>query len=542
MRLSARQWLVWFGALAAVTAGMLAVRDSLDKAHVALAYLLLVLGASSRGGRVLGFTLAVAAFLSFNFFFLPPYHTLVVAEPVDWLVLAAFLATGAVAAQLLDRAQSEASAAQRRTAEVDRLSALGAETLNAGRAEQALTAIADVIRTTLGVAGCDIYLRDEARGTVMLAAASGSWSAALTRPAGAVRQDEDTRLLGLPGGARLVDWVADSGRAAVERVDGTVRVAPARGGAEPVSAEALGLDPSGARTLLLPLRVRDRTVGVLRVAHADALTLDAPQRRFLEALSYYAALGVERVRLVAVAEHADALRQADELKNALLASVSHDLRTPLTTIKALAHAIAAGGDDRAVTIEEESDRLNRFVADLLDLSRIAGGALVVAPEVNAVEDLLGAALQRVSGALNGRTLDVSLGADEPMLVGRFDFVHSLRILVNLIENALKYSPAGSRIELRARRDGEALELTVADRGPGVPLPERQRIFEPFYRPAGGPPDAGGAGLGLSIARRLAEAQGGTVRYEPRDGGGSLFVVRLPVADLAEPEAEAARSL
>jgi signal transduction histidine kinase len=113
--------------------------------------------------------------------------------------------------------------------------------------------------------------------------------------------------------------------------------------------------------------------------------------------------------------------------------------------------------------------------------------------------------------------------------------------VNLIENALKYAPAGSTIELRARRDGNALELRVADRGPGVPTAERDRIFEPFYRPAGGPPDVGGAGLGLSIARRLAEAQGGTVRYEPREGGGSLFVVRLPATDLTETDA-AARSL
>jgi two-component system sensor histidine kinase KdpD len=537
---SARRWLVWLGALTLVTAGMLAVRTSLDKAHVALAYLLLVLGASSRGGRALGLTLAVASFLCFNFFFLPPYHTLVIGDPLDWLVLGAFLVTGAVAAQLLDRAQSEAAAAQRRTAEVDRLSALGAETLNAGRADEALAAIAGVIRTTLGVARCDIYLRDEARHTVTLAASSRSDGPRTAGPSDdAERQEQHARLLGLPGGARLVDWVAESGRAAVERVDGTVRVAVVPDGAEPVTAEALGLDPSGARTLLLPLRVRDRTVGVLRVEHADALALDGPQRRFLEALSYYAALGVERVRLVAVAEHADALRQADELKNALLASVSHDLRTPLTTIKALAHAIATGGDDRAVTIEEESDRLNRFVADLLDLSRIAGGALVVVPEVNAVEDLLGAALQRVSGALNGRTLDVSLGAGEPMLVGRFDFAHSLRILVNLIENALKYSPPGSAIELRAHRDGDALELTVADRGPGVPAPERERIFEPFYRPVGGPPDTGGAGLGLSIARRLAEAQGGSVRYEPRDGGGSSFVVRLPAADLTDTEAEPA---
>jgi two-component system sensor histidine kinase KdpD len=282
---------------------------------------------------------------------------------------------------------------------------------------------------------------------------------------------------------------------------------------------------------------------VLRIVHADALALDEPQRSFLEALSYYAALGVERVRLVAAAEHADALRQADELKNALLSSVSHDLRTPLTTIKALAHDIATSGDERAETIEEESNRLNRFVADLLDLSRITGGALAVRPEMNTAEDLVGAALQRVSGALNGRTVDVPPGDAEPLLVGRFDFVHSLRALVNLIENALKYSPPGSSVEVSARRDGDALELVVADRGPGVPDLERDRIFEPFYRLGDRLPDAAGTGLGLSIARRLAEAQGGGVRYEPRDGGGSVFILRLPGADMSETGVElSSRSL
>jgi len=528
-------WLLWLGALALVTAGMLPVRASLDEAHVALAYLLLVLGASASGGRALGLTLSVVAFFAFNFFFLPPYYTFVVARPLDWLVLLAFLVTSAVAAQLLARAQHEAAAARERTAEVDRLSALGAETLNAGRAEEALGAIAEVIRTTLHVGRCEIYLRDEARGTVALAAERGS--------APPWRDDaggDEARVPGAPGGVQLVEWVAGSGQAAVERTDGTIRVAGAGAGGRD-SPGGAGLDTSDARTLLLPLRVRGRTVGVLRLTHGDALSLDVPRRRFLEALSYYAALGVERVRLVAEAERAEALRRADELKNALLASVSHDLRTPLTTIRALAHDLRTEGDDRAATIEAEVDRLNHFVANLLDLSRLAGGAVTLAPELNSADDVLGAAVERVSGALGGRTLDVALDPAEPLLFGRFDFVHSLHVLVNLIENALKYSPPGAAVEVRARRAAGALELVVADRGPGVPPAERERIFEPFYRPPGGPPDAGraggSAGLGLSIARGLAEAQGGSVRCEPREGGGSLFVLSLPAADVGDLRAE-----
>ena len=556
------RWAAWLGALALVTAAMLWLRESLDAAHVVLAYLLVVLGASARGGRALGLAISVAAFGCFNFFFVPPYHTLAVAEPLDWLVLVAFLVTSVVAAQLLARAQSEAAAARQRAAEVDRLSALGAEALNAGRAEDALAAMADVIRTTLDVARCDVYAWHEPSRAVALLAASGAlppWAAAAERRDEEARrndarqdeerQDEERRdeerddaartwRPGAPSGARLVEWVAGNGRAAAERTDGTLRFDAGGGtdGTGSSGAATLVPDVEGASALLLPLRVHDRTVGVLRVMGAAALSFDAPRRRLLEALSYYAALGVERVRLAADAERAEALREADRLKNALLASVSHDLRTPLTTIKALAHDIRSDGDERAVTIEEEADRLNRFVADLLDLSRLAGGALAVAPEINAAEDLVGAALQRASGALGGRGVAVSLDPAEPLLLGRFDFVHALRVLVNLLENAHKYSPPGTAVEVAARRVGDGLELAVADRGPGVPPAERERIFEPFYRPAGSSPDVGGAGLGLSIARRLAEAQGGTLRYEAREGGGSRFVLRVPAADVAELDA------
>jgi two-component system sensor histidine kinase KdpD len=510
---------------------MLPFRTSLDKAHVALVYLLLVLGASARSGRKLGLTLAVTAFFSLNFFFVPPHYTLMVSKPLDWLELAAFLLTSIVAAHLLARAQSEAAEARDRAAEVDWLSAIGAEALNAGRAEEALGTMAAVIRETLDVTRCEIYLRDGSDGSIKLMAESGaSPQAAITVfPEDTSQQDAKSGEVRLPTGARMVEWVAESGRAVVERTDGGTRTAAD----EPAHGNITDVDLTNARTLLLPLRVHEHTVGVLRLAHEDALPLDAPRRRFLQALSYYAALGVERVSLVAGAENAEALRRADEMKNALLASVSHDLRTPLTTITALAHDIAKDGDDRALTIQEEANRLNRLVADLLDMSRLAGGALSVATEIEAADDLVGAALQRVSGALNGHELKVTIDPENPLLLGRFDFVHSLRILVNLVENALKYSPASSTVELSVQRAGDSLEFIVADRGPGVSPEERERIFEPFYRPPTSPPDTGGSGLGLSIAHRLATAQGGSVRYEPREDGGSLFILRLPAADLSD---------
>jgi two-component system sensor histidine kinase KdpD len=332
-----------------------------------------------------------------------------------------------------------------------------------------------------------------------------------------------------------LNWVAERGLPATERLDGTVRVATGPATADgPLDLSAVWLDLSDARVLLVPLRVRARTVGVLRVENAAGIVLAPDQRAFLTALAYYAALGVERLRLTAEAAHADVLREADRLKSALLAAVSHDLRTPLTTIKALAHGMgengARSGDPRAASIEEEADRLSRVVGDLLDLSRLTGGAIRFRPEVNAAEDLIGAAVQRVHGVVDGRELRVVRAPDDSILLGSFDFVHALRALGNLIENALKYSPPQCAIDLAARRDDGVLIFSVADRGPGVPERERERIFEPFYRPPGVPPDVGGAGLGLTIARGLATAQGGDVRYRPRPGGGSIFELLLPAVD------------
>ena len=287
----------------------------------------------------------------------------------------------------------------------------------------------------------------------------------------------------------------------------------------------------GIKSILIPLLVQDRPVGSLRLANAAPVHLDEAQLRFLDAITYYAALAVDRVRLVAEAEHAEALREADRLKDIVLASVSHDLRTPLTTIKALAQSEAMQGNRSAAAIEEQADRLTRLVSDLLDLSRLKGGGFAVTPEINTAEDLIGAAVRQTRGLFGDRPLRTVIDLDSPALVGHFDFSQSLRVLCNLLENAVRYSPASQPIELAARRDGDMLEFTVADRGPGISAGDVARIFEPFYRATGATPDAGRAGLGLSIARTLAEIQGGVVTYAPRAGGGSVFSLKLPAANV-----------
>ena len=502
-----KESVIAFAVLAAATLGMLLVRERLDKAHVALIYLLVVLGGSAAAGRLVGVSLGVSAFLLFNLLFLPPYYTLTLTDPLDWLVLLVFLVTSIVAAELLDRQRRQAELAATRTRELDRLTTLGAETLNAVRAEQALVAIADVIRQTVGVEACELFVWDRDRGELRRVAATAAQSTG--------NAADSTELL---------KYVASTRRSAIEREDGTIHVVDDAHGESQSPADRIG------RAFAIALAARGETVGALRISGTTAFTLSADQWRVLTALAYYAALATYRLRLEQAEETAESLRRADRLKDALLAAVSHDLRTPLTTIKGIAHEIAHDGQPRATVIEEEADRLAALVDDLLEISQLDAGALDVTMELNTVDDVIGAALQRAETVLNDHPIETYV-AINALLVGRFDFGHTLRILVNLLENAAKYSPSGSPIALGAERHGDRLDITVADRGPGIAAAERDRIFEPFYRAPGTQPDVRGAGLGLSIARRLAEVQGGALAVAERAGGGSVFTLTLPAADL-----------
>ena len=440
-RPTARTIALWLAALSATTAAMFVARTQLDKAHVALAYLLVVLGASSAGGRALGLTVAGTAFLAFNYLFLPPYYTLVIANPIDWMVLVAFLITSIVAAQLLYRASATAETATQRAKEVDRLATLGAEALSAPDATAALVAMATVIRDALGTDSCELF-RLETDGTLSRAAsAAHGEEARASEPAVPV--------------AGLVSWLAGRAEVAVDLPDGTTRL-------DPSSTDSLLV-----RALYRTLRVRSQAVGVLRVSAREGLMLSPDRARLLDALAYYAALGVERVRLVATAERAEAEREVEALRSALLMAVSHDLRTPLTTIKGLAQEIAQDGVSakRAAIIEQEADRLDVLVGDLLELSRIQAGAVRPTADVNTADELIGAALQRAHGPLGGHAVAVSLSDD--VLAARFDFSHTLRIVVNLLENAAKYAPPRSSIEVTALRDGDRLVISVGDEGPDL---------------------------------------------------------------------------
>lgn len=499
-----RPLLSWLVVVAGTTTLLRGLAPRVDKAHMALAFLLVVLAGSARAGRVVGLVLSVASFLTFNFFLIPPFHTFQVADPLDWAVLGTFLITGSVAAELLHRQQRATAIAERRAREIDRLAGLGAESLSVGRAEEAVTAIARVIRSELPVEDARIRLRRDLE-----------WSELVGDH---LLADSDRAT------SELIDVALRERRIVALREDGTSQLM-ASGSA---LADILPLSGDFVE-LVVPLTVRHRTLGVLRLVDEAGLELQETHVGFADALAYYAALAVERTRLAAEAAHVGALREADRLKDAVLASLSHDLRTPLTSIRATANELRTEGEERAAVIEEEADRLNRLVTDLLDLSRLRTGSVPLDLELNAAEDLIGAALQRV-GSLPGATeVRVRLAGDE-LPVGRFDFVHSLRAFTNLLENALRHSPDPGSVEVEVEQDEDGLHLRVLDRGRGVPLKDRDRLFEPFFRSASA---AGGqgTGLGLAIARSVAEAQDGAVHYRPRPGGGSIFELRLPGARL-----------
>ncbi|MEO7963529.1 MAG: ATP-binding protein [Gemmatimonadaceae bacterium] len=235
------------------------------------------------------------------------------------------------------------------------------------------------------------------------------------------------------------------------------------------------------------------------------------------------ALSAERERSAAAEEQARLLRETDRLKGALLAAVSHELRTPLSTIKASAAMEAELGNPTAARIERQADLMIGLIRDLLKWSRLASGRLALDPDYQAIDDLLQLAAGHAAEFSPGRavSMDTSVPVASPVWADR---ALTLRILTILVDNAHVHTPAESPLELGASVEGEMILLTVADRGPGVPLEDEERIFAPFVR---GATHADGTGLGLAMARVFAEAQGGNLRMRARPGGGAQFELRLP---------------
>lgn len=503
----AAAWLFWFGLLALVTSTLRWARGDLDQAYPVVTMLLLIVGGSVAGGRPLGFALAACSSALIDYFFQPPFDLLSVDKPLDGLILTGFLVTAFAVTDLLTRSRQEALDAKARAEEVESLARAGAESLRYAEPEEAVLAIAQLSRESLGVEDCAIVAISE----------DGSALEVLASTADAV---EPLVIDGAKLAVRLGVIVHVS-------EDGQLREVPETGTSRPIRS----------RVVLLPLRAEARMVGAIAVLGAEPFILDVARRRLLAAFGFYAALALERARLMAAAAQSARLREMQRARDEIFASVSHDLRTPLTTIKAIAQNELGDGHASAVRIVEQVDRLARMVGDLLDTSRLRTGGIVLHPAINTAEDLIGAAFRRAEGVRNGRQLTATFDLEAPVLAGHFDFVQTLRALGNLIDNALRHSPPGEIVDVRCTRAADSLVFSVADRGPGVPVDERERIFDAFYRPADAVPDTGHAGLGLAIARSLARVQGGDVSFHPREGGGSVFELRLPATDLDVGEGE-----
>jgi two-component system sensor histidine kinase KdpD len=285
-----------------------------------------------------------------------------------------------------------------------------------------------------------------------------------------------------------------------------------------------------SRALYTPLRAGKTRVGVMGLLPTDPRRFGDPtQEQLLAAFTGQIATAIERARLADTAQQARIQIETEQLRNSLLSSVSHDLRTPLAVITGSAATLAESGLDGATraelldTIQEEGQRLNRLVRNLLDMTRLQAGALQVKKEWQSMEEVIGSALGRLDARLEGRAVETDVPEDLPM--APFDPILMEQVLVNLLENAIKYTPEGSPIRISARHADKAIEVSVSDRGPGVPPEDVEKVFEKFFRAS---ERKGGVGLGLTICRGIVTAHGGRLWVEARPGGGAVFRFTVPL--------------
>jgi two-component system sensor histidine kinase KdpD len=293
----------------------------------------------------------------------------------------------------------------------------------------------------------------------------------------------------------------------------------------------------GAQMRFEPLTSSRGVVGVVGMRPAEPHAFDVPeQEHLLETFVSQVAVAVDRALLADEAQAAQVRVEAERVRNALLSAVSHDLRTPLTAITGAA-STALEGEARidAVTrrellesIRDEAERLNRLVNNLLDVTRLESGSLQLRREWIPVEELVGVALARLAAPLRERKVTTRLPEDLPPV--HVDGLLVEQVFINLIENATKHTPAGQPIDVEARREGNEVVVEIADRGPGLPAGQEQKIFDKFYGVGAG----GGPGLGLTICRAIVEAHGGRIGGQPRPGGGAIFRFSLPAGEPPRP--------
>jgi two-component system sensor histidine kinase KdpD len=498
-------YLVALAAVAAALGLALAVEPFAGVANVYLVFLTAVIGIAVRHGLGPSLFGSLLSVLACNFFFLPPLYTLVIAEPANIVTLGLFFVVALVTSNLAARARDEALAARQR-----------AETTEA---------LYDFSRRITGTVTLPELLE------------------------GVVRQIET--MLPLRASLLLPD-----GRGGYETRQGSGHVPPIDDVEQSALRAAYPPDaiPAAGRSSLrlgerffLPLVTTHGVIGLAGLAptqHPPLLGRD--DQRLLEALLDQAALAIERMRLAEHRDRAQPAIETERLRSAILASLSHDLKTPLASILGAITALrsapelydTAAREDLAATVQEEAERMTRFVGNLLDMTRLEAGAILLDRQPVDLGEVVGTALRRVGSALGESRVAVDLDRDLPML--DLDVVLLEQVLVNLLDNAAKYAPPGSTIRIEGRWRGDEITLAVLDEGPGVAEADLPRLFEKFYRADRGDRRRAGTGLGLAICRGFVQALGGTVEAANRIGHpGAVFTLAFPreMASVASEEDE-----
>lgn len=498
--------------------------------NISIVYLLMILPLATLRGRYCASLAAILTFWAFDFFLVPPLFQFIIYNPDEWIALGVFLIdallTGYLASTLRQRAQ-DASRRERETHALYHLLRLTSrEEKPEGQVQAMCRAVVEIL-APWGVQECALFQLDPA-GTLHMQA-SAAQPSGHARQSRAVQSTRDVSLFPTQSHHHpLLRWVL------------TGMTCP---GWHPSTAS-----PSAHSRHLLSLKLGEQTVGAVQLSvvgdshallqeeHLEAEGPDAEHSSFFSTFLNQVAALLERARLQQETLRMEILQRTDTLRAALLSSVSHDLRTPLTAIKATASTLLQRDvqweedEQRSFlyTIEHEADRLNRLVANLLDMSRIEEGALKPDKDWYSVTALIQDVVGRLAPLFEGRRVRLHLPDD--LLFAEFDYLMIDQVFTNLLENAVRYTPANAPLDIEAKQEGAQVTVSVADRGPGLPAPQLEQIFDKFYRVLHEHSASGGSGLGLTVCRGLIEAHSGCIWAEQRLGGGLIFRVVLPVGD------------
>jgi two-component system, OmpR family, sensor histidine kinase KdpD len=469
------------------------IQPVLGVENVDLVFLTAVVGIAVRYGLWPSLFATVLSSLCYNFFFLPPIYTFTITDPTNVGAFVFFTIVAVVVSHFAARGRSRTMAAHERVRTVELLYAFSRKLAGVGTLDDVLWATAYQTALMLKVR------------VVLLLPEDGSIVVKAGYPPEDILDDADVA---------AAKWAWQNNRSAGRGSDTL----------------------PGAKRLFLPMRTGRGAIGVIGIdSDKPGALLTPDQRRLLDALIDQSALAIERVRLVEDLERAKRAAEADRLRSALLTSISHDLKTPLSavlgaagTLRDLSSALSDGEKaDLLATIVDEAERLNRFISNLLDMTKLESGAVVPNATPHDIGEIVGSALRRASKILAHHKVKLELASDLPML--DLDAVLFEQVLFNLLDNAAKYSPNDTTIRIQSWRDRDSVCLQVLDEGEGIPPAELEHIFDKFYRVEKGDQVRAGTGLGLAISRGFVEAMHGTITAANRtDRTGAVFAIRLPI--------------